>query len=76
MIKDKEFLQYIKEMEFEDLLDINEKDVPKFKNTYYYQFWLLRNSYKDLAREMRKTKLGSAIIWLIESLDKCIGKIC
>ena len=34
---DKEFLQYIKETEYYDLLDIDEKDIPRFKDTYNYQ---------------------------------------
>ena len=29
--KDKEFLQYIKDMGYNDLLEIDEQDIPKFK---------------------------------------------
>ena len=72
---DKEFLQYIKETGFNDLLDIDEKDIPKFKDTLGYQFWQLGQAYKEFARAMRETKLGSAIIWIIEFLDKCFDKV-
>lgn len=71
-IIDKEFLQYIKDTGYDDLLDIDEKDIPKVKNTYSYLFWQLENSYKDLAKAMRETKIGSAIIWVAEFLNKCI----
>jgi len=72
---DKEFLQYIKETEYYDLLDIDEKDIPRFKDTYNYQFWRLGNAYKDLAKVMRETKVGSAIISIVEFLNKCVEKI-
>jgi len=45
---DKEFLQYIKETGYDDLLDFNEKTIIKYKNTLHYQLWQLKNSYKEL----------------------------
>ena len=72
---DKEFLQYIKETGFDDLLDIDEKDIPKFKNTLGYQFWQLGQAYECFAKAMRETKLGTAIIWVAEFLGRCINKI-
>jgi len=72
---DKEFLQYIKDMRYDDLLDIDEKDIGKFKDTYNYQFWRLGNSYKELTNAMRETKLFSVMISIVEFLDKCFNKI-
>lgn len=72
---DKEFLQYIKDMGYDDLLYVDEKNVAKFKNKYNYQFWRLENSYKELGKTMRETKLFSAMISIVEFLNKCINKI-
>lgn len=75
MIKDNEFLQYIKETGYDDLLDFDEKTIIKYKNTYHYQMWKLRKAYVELAKSMRETKLGTIIISLIEFLNKCFNKI-
>jgi len=76
---DKEFLQYIKETGYDDLLDFNEKTIVKYKNTLHYQLWQLGKAYKELgeaiAKVMRETKLGSAMISLAKFLDKCLKKI-
>lgn len=75
MIEDKEFLQYIKDTGYDFLLEVDNKDIPKVKDTFHYQRWLMKNAYKDLAKAMRETKLGSMIISLVEFLNKCIEKI-
>jgi len=72
---DKEFLQYIKETGYDDLLEVDNKDIPKIKDTFHYQRWLMKNAYKDLAKAMRETKLGSAIIRVAEFLGRCFDKI-
>lgn len=72
---DEEFLQYIKDTGFDDLLDFDERTILIYKNTLHYQVWQLRYSYKEFARAMRETKLGSMIISLVEFLNKCFNKI-
>jgi hypothetical protein len=72
---DKEFLQYIKETGYNDLLDFDEKTVLRYKDTFHYQNWLLWKALKVVANEMRETKLGSMIISFAKFLDKCIEKI-
>ena len=72
---DKEFLQYIKDTGFDNLSDIDEQCIPKIKDTLHYQMWLLGQVYKDLAKAMRETKIGSAIIWAAEFLGKCFDKV-
>ena len=37
MVKDKEFLQHIKETKYHDLLDMDEKTIAKYKNTLFYK---------------------------------------
>ena len=53
-MKDKEFLQYIKETGQELLLDINEEDIIKVKNTYHFQCWRLEKAKIELIREFAK----------------------
>lgn len=72
---DKEFLQFIKETGYDDLLDMNEKNIVKFKNTFFYKNWQLWKALRELGNEMLKTKLGSMIISLVEFLNKCVEKI-
>jgi len=74
-MEDKEFLQYIKETGFNDLLDIDKKNIGKIKNTLHYNMWELEKAYKKFAEEMRKTRIGSIIISIIEFLNKCVEKI-
>lgn len=69
---DKEFLQYIKDTGYNDLSDINDKDIIKYKNTLDYQNWLLWQALEKLAKAILETKIGSAIIWIAEFLGKCI----
>ena len=75
MIEDKEFLQYIKDTRYDDLLDIDKEDIMKYKDTLHYQKWRMENAYKDFAKTMRETKLGSAIISAAEFISKCVEKI-
>ena len=72
---DIEFLQFSKEMEFYDLIDIDEKNIIKIKKTFFYKKWQLGKALEELAKAMRETKLGSIIISTIEFLDKCFDKI-
>lgn len=65
---DKEFLQYINEMEYYDLLDFNEETITKYKNTFHYQMWRLGKAYKEFADAMRKDKLGFIIISIFEKI--------
>jgi len=37
MIRDKEFLQHIKETGYDDLLDMDENAIVKYKNTLFYK---------------------------------------
>jgi hypothetical protein len=56
-MKDKEFLQYIKETGQEFLLDIfdfSEEDIIKVKNTYHFQCWRLEKAKIELIREFAK----------------------
>lgn len=50
MIEDKEFLQYIKDTGFFDLLDIDEKSIIRYKNTFHYQCWGLGKSKDEVLR--------------------------
>ena len=38
---DKEFLQYIDDTGYIDLLNLDEKTIVKYKNTFHYQVWRL-----------------------------------
>jgi len=71
---DKEFLQYINETGYDDLLEINKEDISRYKNTLCYRKWIMENAYKEFAKAMRETKLGSVIIWVVEFLDRCFNK--
>lgn len=75
MNRNKEFLQYIKDTGYDDLLDFDEKTILIYKNTLHYQVWQLKYFYKEFAKDMRETKIGTAIIWVIDFLDKCFNKI-
>lgn len=72
---DKEFLQHIKETGYDDLLDFDEETILKYKNTFFYQKWLLEKSWQEFVEILLKTKVGSMIISLVRFLDKCIEKI-
>ncbi len=67
---EKEFLQYIKEMEYHDLLGISEKNILKYKNTLHYKKWLLEKAWEDFIKVMMETKLGKAMVSIAEFLDK------
>lgn len=39
------------------------------------EFDQLKEAYKDFANIMRQTKLGTAIVWLLEFTDKCLNRL-
>jgi hypothetical protein len=64
---DEEFLQFAKEMGFYDLLDINEKNIIKIKNTFFYKKWRLGKAWSKLIMSVQKTKL---INWITKRILK------
>jgi len=58
---DEEFLQFSKEMGFYDLLDIDDKNIIKIKNTFFYKKWLLGKALKELVIGIKETKFVSWI---------------
>jgi len=56
---DKEFLQYIKDTGYNDLLNIDKRAVIKCKNTLHYQCWRLGKEINDgLMESIKKAILN------------------
>ena len=47
---DKEFLQYIDDTGYIDLLNLDEKTIVKYKNTFHYQVWRLGKAIEEFKK--------------------------
>ena len=52
-----------------------EEQIIAMRNTFSFQRWQLRKTYRELAVAMRETRLGSILISIIERIDKIFEKI-
>jgi len=72
---DEEFLQYVEEMEYYNLLGLDDAVIVKYKKTLHYQRWQLNKVWAEFKESMQKSPLGSLIISIFEFMDKCVSKL-
>ena len=72
---DDEFIQYIKETKFYDLLGFDDDAIASYKKTLHYEKWQLEKAWAEFEKQMQRTFLGSIIISTFKFMDKCVSKM-
>lgn len=71
-----DILQWLNEEEVDIRTEsLSEKEIIKIRNTFSFQRWQLRKAYREFEAVMRKTRLGSILISVIERIDRIFEKI-